>query len=144
MSIAQDTVRLFSGFKYSFYLCTSYLSFSNHLLHIQASPTAQCYSRNYKFSNTSPNPESAPPPEMVTQTLPGAGVTTPEHTWVFPSEEIMDRCGCALHKLIFKNYLKLLLEGRLHHLSNEFRLQHSPHLFQILPYTTPDKSSWGY
>lgn len=69
MSIAQDTVRLCSSLKYSFHLYTSYLSFSNHLLHMQASPPAQCYSKNYKSSSTAPNPESEPATKMLTHKL---------------------------------------------------------------------------
>lgn len=77
--------------------------------------------------------EGSPHKDTDTQTLPAAGVITPAHTEEFPSEEIMDRCGFALNKLIFSNYFKLLLEGKLHHLSNEFRLQPSPLHFQTLP-----------
>lgn len=68
-SIAQSTVRPCSSLKYSFHFCTSYLSFSNHLLHMQASPPAQCYSKNYKSSSTAPNPESAQPTKMLKHKL---------------------------------------------------------------------------
>lgn len=51
-------------------------------------------------------------------------------------------CGFALNKLIFKNYLKLLLAESSHHLSNKFMAPTFITLFSKQSFnTTTDKSN---